>query len=294
MSSNVPVPEDPGLRRDLGALKRYFWLPIAAVSIAVIVALALSAMSSSSGEVRFRENVVVDALPPLFGPAVLPSPFDYARLATGDQVVAAVAAERDRSPESVRAQLHASATLTRPEIDFTVTGQDALATARAWQRAFNDAAVAQTPDIERLLVVPYARQLDEAKARLDAASAAALAQPDDAAAKGALAAAESNYQTAAQLSQSYDVVASTMNATPIAVTAPHTASAGIGSTAGRLGIAVAVGLLAGVIGALALDYARRSREAAPAPEAAQPIDATPAIRRRRHAGGAGVDDARHV
>ena len=295
MSSNAPVPEEPGLRRDLGALRRYFWLPIATVGIAVIAALAMGAMTSSSGEARFRENVAVDALPPLFGPPVLPSPFDYARLATGDGVVGAVAAERGRAPESVRGQLRATASLNRPEIDFIVTGEDALATARAWQRAFNDATVAQTPDLERLLVIPYARQLDEAKARLDAATAAAAAQPDDAAAKGALAAAESDYETAAQLAQSYDVVASTMKATPVAVTAPHTASAGIGSTAGRLGIAVAVGLLAGVIGALALDYARRSRETVVAvPEAAEPIDATPAIRRRRDAAGAAVDDARQL
>ena len=55
---------------------------------------------SDSDEARFRANVVVDALPPLFGPAVLPGPFDYAKLATSDAVVQHVARETGVTPDA--------------------------------------------------------------------------------------------------------------------------------------------------------------------------------------------------
>ncbi|MBI5284854.1 MAG: hypothetical protein HY874_07140, partial [Chloroflexi bacterium] len=116
-----------------------------------------------------------------------------------------------------------------------------------------DEAARSTPDRLRLLVQPYARPHDEARALLEQRAADAKASPDDPAIKQQLTAAEENFETASKLSQSYDVVAKTMRASSFGVVAPHERSAGVGSTAGRLAAAVAIGLLAGVIGALALD-----------------------------------------
>jgi hypothetical protein len=251
--------QDAGLWRDLAALRRHAWLPIASLALAVVAALAVGAMRPASGEARFRENVVVDALPPLFGPAVLPSPFDYARLATSDAVVAAAAQAAGADPAALKPRLTAEARFNSADIWFTVSGPNALAVARAWRQAFADAAAAQTPVIQRLLVAPYARQLDEAQAALTARDAAAKATPDDAAAAQQLKAAQENYETASRLSQSYDVVSKTMKAASFAVEAPHLRGDGVGSAAGRLGAAVAIGLLAGVIGAFALDWAARRR-----------------------------------
>jgi hypothetical protein len=255
-----PRSRESALWHDFAALRRYAWLPVATLVVAVAAALAIGALSSPSGDARFRENVVVDALPPLFGPPVLPSPFDYARLATGDDVLAAVSRDTNVPADQIRARVHATASLTSPEIDFRVTGDNALTVARSWQRAFNAAVAQQTPAIERLLVADYARQLDQARTLLEQRSADALASPDDPAVKQQLAAAEANYETASRLAQSYDVVASTMKATPFASAAPHQQSAGVGSTAGRVGAAIAIGLLLGVLGALALDALARRRE----------------------------------
>jgi hypothetical protein len=248
-----------GLAPDLTALRRYFWLPIVALAIAVAAALLIGAVGSGSNEARFRANVVVDALPPVFGPAVLPGPFEYARLATSDAVVQGVAQTSGLSPEQVRPRLTAEARLNRPEIDFRVTGAQALAIARAWQRAFNDATAQQTPDIERQLAQPYALQLEQARVKLQQHVSTSTASPADAVAQQDLKAAEENYETASKLAQSYEVVAATMKAQAFTVVAPHMQSAGVGSPAGRLGAAVAIGLLAGVAGALLLDYAARRR-----------------------------------
>ena len=128
-----------------------------------------------------------------------------------------------------------------------------------WQRAFGDAAAQQTPDIERRLVQPYALQLEQARAQLQQRASTSKSSPDDPAAQQQLKAAEENYETASKLAQSYEVVAATMKAQAFTVVAPHTQSAGVGSAAGRLGAAVAIGLLAGVIGAVLLDYAARRR-----------------------------------
>jgi hypothetical protein len=226
----------------------------------VAAALIIGALRSPSGEARFRENVVVDALPPLFGPPVLPSPFDYARLATSDDVLAAVSRDTNVPADELRTRLRATASLTSPEIDFRVTGAGALAVARAWHEAFDAAVAQQTPAIERLLVADYARQLDQARVLLEQRSADALANPDDPVLKQQLTAAEENYETASRLSQSYDVVASTVKAAPFTGSAPRQQSAGVGSIAGRLSAAVAIGLLAGVVGALALDALSRRRE----------------------------------
>jgi hypothetical protein len=99
--------------------------------------------------------------------------------------------------------------------------------------------------------------------------------PADPAAQQQLSAAEENYETAARLAQSYEVVASTMKAQAFIVTGAHVQGAGVGSTRGRLGAAVAIGLLAGVIGALLLDFALRRRAAG-----AETIDRAPAALRR--------------
>jgi hypothetical protein len=264
-----------GLAPDLAALRRYFWLPLASLAVAVAAALIIGVVSSGSGEARFRVNVVVDALPPLFGPAVVPGPFDYARLATGDAVVQDVAQRSGVAVGQLKPRLTAEARFNKPEIEFKVTGANALAVARAWQSAFADAAAQQTPAIERALVQPYARQLDQASAQLQQAAVAAKASPDDPVAQQQLKAAEENYATASRLAQSYEVVATTMKAQAFTVVPPHTQSAGVGSTAGRLGAAVAIGLLAGVIGALLLDYAIRRR--APATGS---LDSAPSALRR--------------
>src|SRR5437870_13704916 len=73
----VRATSSPGLAADLSAIRRYIWLPVLAVVVAVGAALVAGALTPSSSEARFRMNVLVDALPPLFGPPALPSPFDY-------------------------------------------------------------------------------------------------------------------------------------------------------------------------------------------------------------------------
>ena len=179
------------------------------------------------------------------------------------------------TPEQLKPRLTAEARFNKPEIDFKVTGANALAIARMWQRGFNDAAAQQTPEIERQLVLPYARQLEQASRQIDRSAEAARVSPDDRVAQQQLKAAEENYETAAKLAQSYEVVATTMKAQAFTVVAPHVESAGVGSTRGRFGAAIAIGLLVGVIGALALDYASRRR----APAGGSLDDAPAALRR---------------
>lgn len=272
---------ESALVRDLALLRRYFWLPVVTLGIALSAAISIGILQSGSGEARFRENVIIDALPPLFGPAVLPSPFDYARLATSDGVLQQVSQRSNIPVEQLHNRLIAEARFNRPEVDFRVTGGGALTLARTWQAAFAEAAANQTPDVERLLVQPYARQLDESRALLDQRAAAAAADTGNAAAKQELTAAEENYETAAKLSQSYAVIAKTMKANALAVVAPYERGGGISSTAGRLAAAVAIGLLAGVFGVLALDFAVRRRR--PPADDEEPANAPPALRQRdRH------------
>lgn len=259
MTDMAPPPSDSGLFSDLGALKRWFWLPIVTLTIAVLVALAIGAMSSTASEARFRGTVLVDALPPLFGPPVLPGPIEYATLATSDTVVDEVSRDTGVSPDALRPRLIAEPRFTQPQIDFKVTGPNALAVARVWRDATSDAVTRQTSAIELQLVEPYRRQLDEAQSRLTAESMVAAAAPNDPVAQQRLKAAEENYETASRLWQSYSVVAATMKAQLLPATGPHLASSGVGSTAGRLGAAVAIGLLAGVIGALVLEGVTRRR-----------------------------------
>lgn len=248
---------DPGLWHDLAILRRYAWLPAATIIIALAAALLIGALRPTTDEARFRENVVVNALPPLFGPAVLPSPFDYARMATGDAVVQRVSQEQGIAASQLRPRLKAEAHFNTPEIDFFVTGSRALAIARSWRQAFANAAAKQSGDLERSLVQSYQKQLEQARSLLQTSAAAAASNPGDPVAKEQLVAAEANYATASKLSQSYEVVARTMTATSFGVVAPHLQSAGVGSTAGRAGAAVAIGLLVGVIGTLALGVLTR-------------------------------------
>ena len=253
------APRDGGLFSDLGALRRWFWLPILTITIAVLAALAIGSVASPSSEARFRSTVLVDALPPLFGPPVLPGPVEYAALATDDTVVGEVSRDTGIAPDALRARMTAAPRFTQPQIDFTVTGPNALAIARVWRDAVNDAVIRETPGIELKLAQPYQQQLIEARSRLTAASAAAAGGADPVA-QQELKAAEENYETAARLSQSYNVVSATMQAQLLPATGPHLTTGGVGSTGGRLGAAVALGLIAGVIGALALEaLSRRSR-----------------------------------
>lgn len=248
--------------QDLRALRRWWWVPVAAIVIAVVVALALVAVSSSSAEARFRENVVIDALPPLFGPPIAPGPFDYARVATSDAVIADVAQRAGTTPELMKPRLTAEARINTPEIDFKVTGANALAVGRAWRDSFERAAVEQTPSLEATLAQPYERQLAAAAAALQQRSDVALAAPNGAIEQQQLKAAQENYETASRLSQSYTITAGTMKAQPFAVVGPHVVSAGVRSTRGRLAAALAIGLVAGVIAALLLEWTSRRRTGA--------------------------------
>jgi len=276
--NTVRATNSPGLAADLSAIRRYVWLPVLAVIVAVGAALVAGVLTPSSSEARFRMNVVVDALPPLFGPPALPSPFDYARLATSDDVVREVANQSGVPFEQLKPRLSAQAQVQRADIDFRVKDAGARGIAHTWLEAFEVAAADQSAALERSVTQNYRVQLDTARSELERDSAAVTAAPNDLVAQQALAASQENYVTAAKLAQSYEIVANTMKADAITTIAPYTPSRGTGSTAGRLGAAVAVGLLAGIIGALLLNYVSTMRTAGR--EAVEPIDARPAFRKR--------------
>jgi hypothetical protein len=244
---------------DLAALRRYLWLPVATVLAALAVATILTLTHSASDEARFRMTVVVDALPPLFGPPVLPGPVEYSGLARSDPTILALSQRTGIGVEELQRRVSASPRFNRPEVDFAVTGPDPLPVARAWAQVITEAAPARSAEIEKVLAQPYTRQLDEARSALQAQATAAAAAPDDAVAQQQFKAAQENFETASRLAQSYDVVARTMNVRMLTSDAPHNTSSGVGSTAGRFGAAIAAGLLVGVLGALALDFARNRR-----------------------------------
>lgn len=269
-----------GLARDLDQVRRYFWLPVATIAVAIAAALAINVTNDDAGHARFRSAVIVESLPPLFGPAITPSPYDYARLATSDGVVADTASRAGIDAAVVRPMLHAEVRPDRPEIQFDVRGSRALSVARVWEQAFGAAVEVQTPAIQRLLTSSYAVQLDEARTALDTAASAAKARPDDVVARQDLAAAQVNYETAAKLTQSYDVVARTIAARPLTVVAPHERATVTGGLGARLAAAVALGLLAGVAGAIVLEFVTRERSRAIAAEPSEPVDVRPAFRRR--------------
>src|SRR5207249_2037203 len=209
----------------------------------------------------------------LFGPPALPSPFDYARLATSDDVVRNAANQSGVAFEQLKPRLSAQALVQRADIDFRVTGTGARGVAHAWQEAFQSAAAAQTPALERAMTQQYTRQLEEARSQLERQAVLAKASPEDPALQQQVVAAQENYETAAKLVQSYDVVANTMTGRAVTSVSPYTPSRGTGSTAGRLGAAVAVGLLAGVLGSLLLNYVSTMRTSGREPT--EPIDARP-------------------
>jgi hypothetical protein len=247
------------LGRDLTALRTFAWLPILTIVLGVLAALALGAFSTGESQARFRANVLVDALQPLFGPPVLPGPFDYAALATSDAVIDDVADATGAAPDSLRARLRAEPRVNSTEITFSVRGDDALAIARAWESAFAQAAASETAAIQRRLVEPYREQLAQARAQLESASVAARSSPDDAVLAQELAAAEENYETASKLVQSYDVVAATMTARSFTTRAPHAYGGGVGSMPSRAAAGAVIGLVAGVLGGLGLAYVRSHR-----------------------------------
>src|SRR5439155_15429979 len=114
----VRATHSPGLAADLSVIRRYVWLPVVAVIVAVGAALVAGVLTPTSSEARFRMNVVVDALPPLFGPPALPSPFDYARLAMSDDIVRDVANQSGVTLEQLKPRLSAQASAQRADIDF--------------------------------------------------------------------------------------------------------------------------------------------------------------------------------
>jgi hypothetical protein len=266
----VTVDAEPALWRDLGALRRRWWIPVVTVVAGIAAALAAGLLTDGSDEARFRANVVVDALPPLFGPPVLPGPFDYAAVATSDAVVAPVSAEHGLSAEELRPRLSAEVRANTTEIDFAVTGNDALLIADTWNRIFAEQAEAQTPAIQARLTEPYVAQRDEAASRLDAASAEATANPDDAIAQAGLAAAQENYETAARLVQSYDIVRETMSAQSFTVRAPHDYGPILGPPLARAATGAVAGLVVGVLLVVILDALERRRVRADAKTAAPP------------------------
>lgn len=249
---------ETGVGRDLSAIRPFLWLPIVTTALAVAAALLLGVFASDSGEARFRANVIVDALPPLFGPTILPGPFDYAALATSDSVVRQVANDTGVPAAELRPRMRAEVRVNTPEIDFTVTGEDALSIAGTWDSVFAAAVAPATPLLQEQLIQPYREQLEEARIQL--ARATLDASAGGAAADQELVAAQENYETAAKLIQSYEVVGATMSATSFTVKAPHTYTSGVGSATARLGAAIAIGLVGGIIGACALAFMRSRRD----------------------------------
>ena len=269
-----------GLGRDLSALRRYVWIPVLTVAVGVAAALLLGAFADGPREARFRSNVVVNALPPLFGPPVLPGPFDYAALATSDSAIERVAVQHNLTLEELKPRLTAEPRLNSPEIDFAVTGDDALAIAQTWNQVFGEEAIAETPRIQTELTLPYVEQRDEAAIRLNQAVNEAARLPDDAVAQAGLAAAQENYETASKLDQSYDIVRATMTAQSFTVKAPHEYGGGLGSPAARVAAGAVVGLVLGVLLAVMLDALDRRRAR---PDAID--EAPPSLRRvEQHTG----------
>lgn len=246
---------DTGIGRDFAAMRPLLWIPAVTTLVAVVVAIiAAGAFVSDSGDARFRSTIVVDALPPLFGPPLLPGPIEYASLATSDSVVAAVAVETGREQSEVAGRMSAVPRINTPQIDFRVTGPDALLIAEAWERAFTDAAGPATAGIQRDLMEPYVDQLEQA--RLQLVRAELEAEAGDAAAQQREAAARENYETASRLVQSYEVVAETMTAAAITSKAPHAYDGGLGSPTARIGAAAAIGLVSGLLAAAAVAWMR--------------------------------------
>jgi len=279
--------ESEGLGRDLLALRRHLWFPVAALVLALAVAAGVGLAFSPSDEAAFRVRVRLSALSPLFGPSILPSTEDLARLAVSPEVLerasGALAAEGIQvSAEEMAGRVSASVGGGEGAIGLTVkdgNGERALATARAWESAFAAVAQEQAPELERRAAVDYQAQIDVAASLLEEKRQAAAGQGPDSPAQQELEAARENYQVASRLQQSYEVVARMLRLDLMTERAPYLKGGAALDWAGRMGAAVAFGVVVGVLGALGLEVLARRRlrdVAPPAPaEAERPPSPSP-------------------
>lgn len=279
--------ESEGLGRDLLALRRHLWFPVAALVLALAVAAGVGLAFSPSDEAAFRVRVRLSVLSPLFGPPILPSTEDLARLAVSPEVLerasGALAAEGIQvSAEEMAGRVSASVGGGEGVIGLTVkdgNGERALATARAWESSFAAVAQEQAPELERRAAADYQAQLDVAASLLEEKRQAAAGQGPDSPAQQELEAARENYQVASRLQQSYEVVARMLRVDLITERAPYLKGGAALDWAGRMGAAVAFGVVVGVLGALGLEVLARRRlrdVAPPAPaEAERPPSPSP-------------------
>jgi len=279
--------ESEGLGRDLLALRRHLWFPVAALVLALAVAVGVGLAFSPSDEASFRVRVGLSAPPPLFGPPILPSTEDLARLAVSPEVLerasGTLAAEGIRvSAEEMAGRVSASAGGGEGVISFTVkdgNGERALATARAWESAFVAVAQEEAPELERRAAAGYQAQLDVAASLLEEKRQAAAGEGPDSPAQQELEAAQENYQVASRLQQSYELVARMLRVDVITERVPYLKGGAALDWAGRMGAAVAFGVVVGVLGALGLEVLARRRlrdVAPPAPaEAERPPSPSP-------------------
>jgi hypothetical protein len=267
--------ESGGLGRDLLALRRHLWFPVAALVLALAVAAGVGLASSPNDEAAFRVRVGLSALPPLFGPPILPSTEDLARLATSPEVLeqASVTLADEGiqvSPEELADRVTASVGGGEGAIGFTVrdgSGERVLAMARAWESAFAAMAQEQAPELERRAAADYQTQLNLAASLLEEKRQAAAGQGPDSPAQRELEAAQENYQVASRLQQSYEVVARMLRVDLMSERAPYLRGGAALDWAGRMGAAVAFGVVVGVLGALGLEALARRRLPDVAPRA---------------------------
>ena len=267
--------ESEGLGRDLLALRRHLWFPVTALILALAVAAGVGLAFSPSEEAAFRIRVGLSALPPIFGPPILPSTEDVARLGTSPDVLERASGTLARegiqvSPEELAGRVSASVGGGEGVISFTVkdgNGERALATARAWESAFAAVAQEQAPELERRAAAGYQTQLDLAASLLEEKRQAAAAEGPDSPAQQELGAAQENYQVASRLQQSYELVARMLRVDVVTERTPYLKGGAALDWAGRMGAAAAFGVVVGVLGALGLEVLARRRLLAIAPPA---------------------------
>lgn len=266
--------ESEGLGHDLLALRRHLWFPVATLILALAVAAGVGLVISPGEEAAFRVRVRLSALSPLFGPPILPSTEDLARFASSPEVLerasGALAAEGIQVSAEEMGDTVSASVGGEDVISFTVkdgNGERALATARAWESAFAAVAQEQAPELERRAAADYQAQVDVAASLLEEKRQAAAGQGPDSPAQQELEAARENYQVASRLQQSYEVVARMLRADLITERAPYLKGGAALDWAGRMGAAVAFGVVVGVLGALGLEVLARRRLPDVAPSA---------------------------
>jgi hypothetical protein len=272
-----------GLGRDLLALRRHLWFPVAALVLALAVAAGVGLAFSPSNEAAFRMRVTLSAPPPLFGPPILPSTEDLARLAISPEVLEQASVtlgdeDIQVSPEELASRVSASVEGGEAVIGFTVKDgnrERALATARAWESAFAGVAQEQAPELERRAAADYQAQLVVAASLLEEKRQAAAGQGPDSPAQQELGAAQENYQVASRLQQSYEIVARMLRVDLISERAPYLKGGAALDWAGRMGAAVAFGVVVGVLGALGLEVLARRRLPDVAPRAPAEAEGPP-------------------